>query len=201
MALNESDIKQRILLAAKKLFAEHGFDGTSVRQICEEAGANVALVSYHFGGKEKVYQAVLERFFKENTIDRLSEVPDEPVAGLKLLLGEVVLFSLKDPEISTIIERAHLSNSSRAEYMKIYTLPLWKKVRDLLEKGREQGLFRFESLDGALVIMMGVALSHKKINGIASLLQDRDKLIEQYPDLIWQVISKALQIPTEEEQS
>ena len=48
-------MKIRILLAAKKLFAKQGFDGTSVRQICEEAGANVALVSYYFGGKEKVF--------------------------------------------------------------------------------------------------------------------------------------------------
>ena len=55
MAEQELDMKMKILLAAKKLFAKHGYDATSVRQICEEAGANVALVSYYFGGKESVF--------------------------------------------------------------------------------------------------------------------------------------------------
>ncbi|MFC4768110.1 TetR family transcriptional regulator [Effusibacillus consociatus] len=59
----QQDVKMRILLAAKKLFAKQGFDGTSVRQICEEAGANVALVSYHFGGKENVFHALFDTFF------------------------------------------------------------------------------------------------------------------------------------------
>lgn len=63
MAAAESEMKMRILLAAKKLFAKQGFDGTSVRQICEEAGANVALVSYYFGGKENVFRALFENFF------------------------------------------------------------------------------------------------------------------------------------------
>lgn len=53
--------KIRILDAAETLFAAHGFDGTSVRAICAAAGANVAAVHYHFGGKEEVIEAVIER--------------------------------------------------------------------------------------------------------------------------------------------
>lgn len=37
------------MLAAKSFFARHGFEGTSLRKICEEAGANISLVSFHFG--------------------------------------------------------------------------------------------------------------------------------------------------------
>ena len=43
--------KERILDAAERLFARHGFYGISVRDITEAAGVDVALVSYHFGGK------------------------------------------------------------------------------------------------------------------------------------------------------
>lgn len=63
MDTEQSDVKLRILLAARKLFARQGFDRTTVRQICEEAGVNLALVSYHFGGKEKVFYALFERIF------------------------------------------------------------------------------------------------------------------------------------------
>ena len=53
--------KDRILDAAERLFSEHGFDGTSLRAVTDEAEANLAAVSYHFGGKLRLFQAVFER--------------------------------------------------------------------------------------------------------------------------------------------
>jgi len=49
------DTRERILLASQKLFAEKGFDATSVRDITTEAHCNVASVNYHFGGKDNLY--------------------------------------------------------------------------------------------------------------------------------------------------
>lgn len=57
MELNEKQIK--ILEIAEKLFAENGFDGTSIRQISKEAGINIAMISYYFGSKEKLLEALL----------------------------------------------------------------------------------------------------------------------------------------------
>lgn len=56
MDLNEKQIQ--ILKTAEKLFAENGFDGTSVRHISKEAGINVAMVSYYFGSKEKLLETL-----------------------------------------------------------------------------------------------------------------------------------------------
>ncbi len=53
--------KARLIEAAGEEFAAHGFDGATVRDICERAGANLAAINYHFGGKEALYvQAVME---------------------------------------------------------------------------------------------------------------------------------------------
>ncbi|WP_299780419.1 TetR/AcrR family transcriptional regulator [uncultured Formosa sp.] len=57
MKLNEKKIK--ILLTAEKLFAENGFDGTTIRKISREAKINIAMVSYYFGSKEKLLEALL----------------------------------------------------------------------------------------------------------------------------------------------
>ncbi len=53
--------KQRILDAAERLFAERGYDGTSLRAITTEAGANLASVNYHFRSKEALLEALFSR--------------------------------------------------------------------------------------------------------------------------------------------
>lgn len=57
MNLNEKQIQ--ILETAEKLFAENGFDGTSVRQIAKSAEVNIAMISYYFGSKEKLLESLL----------------------------------------------------------------------------------------------------------------------------------------------
>jgi AcrR family transcriptional regulator len=52
--------RDSLLEAAGELFAERGFRGTTVRAICKRAGTNIATVNYYFGGKEKLYTAVLQ---------------------------------------------------------------------------------------------------------------------------------------------
>jgi len=53
--------KEALVLTAERLFALHGLDGVSLRQICEAAGTrNNSAVQYHFGGKESLVQAILE---------------------------------------------------------------------------------------------------------------------------------------------
>ena len=53
------DAKEKLLTAATRLFAEKGFAGVSIRQLTEAAGVNSAMISYYYGGKEGLYEAVL----------------------------------------------------------------------------------------------------------------------------------------------
>jgi TetR/AcrR family transcriptional regulator, regulator of cefoperazone and chloramphenicol sensitivity len=59
---SDAGTKARLLEAARAVFAEHGVREATVRDICARAHANVAAVNYHFGGKEKLYIAVLLNF-------------------------------------------------------------------------------------------------------------------------------------------
>jgi AcrR family transcriptional regulator len=60
-AAKESPRRERILDAAEALFAEHGYDGVTLRRIAKEAGVDVALASYHFGKKLDLFEAVFRR--------------------------------------------------------------------------------------------------------------------------------------------
>ena len=60
--MNDSDrsnARTAIIEAAGELFAEHGMDGVTVRDIVRKAGANLGSLSYHFTNKEELYRAAL----------------------------------------------------------------------------------------------------------------------------------------------
>jgi len=57
--------KERLVGAATMLFAERGFHGTTIRDIAERAGVNVAAGNYHFGSKKRLYLEVLRAQFAE----------------------------------------------------------------------------------------------------------------------------------------
>jgi AcrR family transcriptional regulator len=53
--------RERLIDSATRLFADSGYRGASVRDICNLAGANPGAVSYHFGGKRQLYRSVLRK--------------------------------------------------------------------------------------------------------------------------------------------
>ena len=59
----DDSTRERLLNVAGETFAEKGFRATTVREVCERARANVAAVSYHFGGKNELYEQVLGSLF------------------------------------------------------------------------------------------------------------------------------------------
>ena len=83
----QSETRERLLLQAERIFAANGYDGTSVRTITEAAGANVAAVSYYFGGKEGLYQAVFETLFDEMRERRIRRIE----ADLAAVGGDISL--------------------------------------------------------------------------------------------------------------
>ena len=73
-------VQDRLLGAAEQLFAEKGYEGTSVRDITATAGCNVAAVNYHFGGKENLYTEVFRR--------RLRSLRDIRLAAIDKVMSE-----------------------------------------------------------------------------------------------------------------
>ena len=74
MDLNEKQLQ--IIETAEILFADKGFDGASVRDIANEAGVNVAMISYYFGSKEKLLEALFN-YRAEGTTHKLESMLED----------------------------------------------------------------------------------------------------------------------------
>lgn len=61
--LADGDTRAEILKAARQVFAQHGYDGTSIREIAGTAGVNTAMIYYHFSDKADLYRSVLAAAF------------------------------------------------------------------------------------------------------------------------------------------
>lgn len=77
---NGDATKEKILNAAEALFSKRGFDAVSLRHVTERAGVTLALASYHFGTKDKLFEAVIAR--RAATLgalrqERLAALPDD----------------------------------------------------------------------------------------------------------------------------
>jgi AcrR family transcriptional regulator len=151
VANHDQGMRENIIQVAKRLFAKQGYDGTSVRQICEEADANVALVSYYFGGKEKLFYQIIQEHLYEIKIEY-----DHPLDGLKMFLEVFLERRESIPEVVQIFGNEFLMNTERSKKLWEYTVPVWNQLKEILKEGKEAGCFQFYSLEYTLNMIIAV---------------------------------------------
>jgi AcrR family transcriptional regulator len=104
---HHTDVRERLIEAACHLFHRDGFEGTSVREITRRAKANLGAITYHFGTKEALYHAVIERFGNPFA-DRLAEIAAEPAPPrerIARVIREFMRRMTEHPEMPSLMVR------------------------------------------------------------------------------------------------
>ncbi|MCF7989701.1 MAG: CerR family C-terminal domain-containing protein [Thiohalocapsa sp.] len=106
--------RERLLQAALQVFAEHGYEAATIREICGRAEANVAAVHYHFGDKRKLYQAIFGTLFETLRERRTAFLPSDAPAEERLrvyirALFEEIFCCNGDPERQVQLSTIYLS--------------------------------------------------------------------------------------------
>lgn len=100
---NHFNTKERILHAAEDLFAQHGFAGTSLRQVTSRADVNIAAVNYHFGSKENLVHEVFKH--------RMDQMSEKRLASLAVATEkdpqdlEAILLAFIQPALALTMDR------------------------------------------------------------------------------------------------
>ncbi len=145
-----------IINAAEKLFAEKGFDGASVRDIAQEADVNVAMISYYFGSKEKLMEAV----FEERTVNIKLKVENllqdksiTPIQKVNILIDDYVDKFIHQQQFHKIMMREQMINKHTPVAALIHELKKknLESIRTLIQEGQKTGAFK-KNID--IVLMM-----------------------------------------------
>lgn len=116
--------RERILKAAERLFAERGYDGTSIRAIVAKARVNQAAINYHFEGKDGLYREVLRTAFRAMTEDQVSH-GDE----IKTMSREEALAAFVRRQLRPLTARDELSRHLRIfNWETVRPTPVFRKL-------------------------------------------------------------------------
>ncbi len=159
-----SDSLERILQVATRLFAEHGYHGTTTRAIAAAADLNISTVSYHVGSKQELYREVFHRLFLQEyeliagfVQDVGDDVVDDPMALRELLgrlVGALVEMTLEHPETPRLWVRRWLEREFHFDEIEAeFSLPLYEMVLDLLERARLAGTIQALEPDVRLLLI------------------------------------------------
>jgi len=108
--------RERILKAAERLFAERGYEATSIRAIVAKARVNQAAINYHFAGKDGLYREVLRAAFRALTEHQLAHVEE-----MKAMSREQALVEFVRHQLQPLIGRDEFSR-----HLRIFN---WEAVR------------------------------------------------------------------------
>lgn len=141
---NEKQIE--ILQVAEQLFAEEGFDGTSIRDIAKKANINIAMISYYFGSKEKLLDAlVLYRISGlQLHLESLYQEDISPIEKIDKLIDFYIRRINKNRCMYQILH-FELSNKKRELNLESFTKVKNNNLlllENIIKEGQEQGLFQ-----------------------------------------------------------
>lgn len=141
-----TDKQIQILEVAELLFAEKGFDGTSIRNIAKEAKINIAMVSYYFGSKERLLESLI--FYRtsdlKNQLENLLHEDLEPIEKINKLIELYINRINSNRGIYRIL---HFEFTAKKRDQNLLAFSELKKgnlksLEAIIQEGQSKGVFR-----------------------------------------------------------
>jgi len=141
-----TDKQIQIIQVAETLFAQKGFDGTSIRDIAKEAKINIAMISYYFGSKEQLLESLI--LFRATDIKlQLDNLVLEDLTPLEKINKLIELYIFKINANRCIYKIVHFEFSSQKREINMDAFSEIKKgnlrtLEIIIQEGQDKGFFR-----------------------------------------------------------
>ncbi len=150
-----TDKKTHIINNAIELFAEKGFEGTSIRDLAARAEVNVAMVNYYFGSKEKLFESMVEEraIYTKGILDEIANNKDyTDIEKIERIIDCYIGKLFAHRKFHRVLHQEMMLNQRDSLQKGIVDIlyPNSLIVKSIIEHGTKKGSFR--KVDAALVI-------------------------------------------------
>jgi AcrR family transcriptional regulator len=166
MDYNEKQIQ--IIDAAEKRFAENGFEGTSVRDIAHDAGINIAMISYYFGSKEKLLEAIfnyrikttgsnIEKIIHNDNLSPIQKIDKFIDNYIDRMLQNQSFYRLmmQEPSLKELHQTSEIVYEAKMQNMEL--------IKKTIQEGQALGAFK-KNIDVPMMIMTMIGTANHFIS-------------------------------------
>lgn len=138
---------EAIVEAAERLFAKNGFDATSVRDIAKEASVNIAMISYYFGSKQNLLNAIVAKHANVIRVRLETLINDESLSHwekIEQLIDSYVQKFFLQQDFHKIVVREQMKNEANKMHTMLYEMKKNNQlaIRKLINDGQKSGAFK-----------------------------------------------------------
>jgi TetR/AcrR family transcriptional regulator len=191
--MTKTDFRTKLLEVGTQLFAERGLHGVSIRELSQNAGVSISMISYYFGGKEGLYSAVLqEQFSCLGQFDEICHDDAAPLEVIETYLRWTIQRHRQQPHFLRFYT-SELTNPTPC-FAATVAPPINKVLRmlaDVVDKGIRQGLFRKEIIAINAVLALAGMINYFFLTVLAT-----EELISHSPEQDDQLVQQYLTIFT-----
>ncbi len=157
------ELATHIARVAARLFAERGYDATSVREIVEAAGVTKPTLYYHFGSKQGLAEALLTKPMKQfvAALRDLISSESDPIKLVRAMFANFIQFMAHEPDRSRFLYAICFGpqNSSLRDEMHLFGEAIEAATADCSSRLAEAGLIDRARIDACSQVIRGLIMS------------------------------------------
>ncbi|NKQ58978.1 TetR/AcrR family transcriptional regulator [Amycolatopsis sp. K13G38] len=142
---SEETVPRRLLSAATRLFAQRGYDRTSVQEIVAAAGVTKGAMYHYFGSKDDLLSEIYGRVLRLQTeqLEKVATTEAPVLERLRRAAADVVVSTIENLDDTTIfMQSMHLLSPEKRRSVRAERRGYHERFRSLIEEGQRAGVFR-----------------------------------------------------------
>ena len=182
-----SDKKQHIINSAVELFAEKGFEGSSIRELAARANVNVAMVNYYFGSKDKLFETIVEyrASFMRGKLDEIeADKTMTEIEKIDAIIENYVEKILSQPYFHRVLHQ-ELLKTDREEMQKNIISIFFRNtqtLRKIIEQGIRKKVFKKVDPELTMATLIGTINQVMLSKALCVMLVNKGEDFNPYTD-------------------
>ena len=182
------DKKEHIIEHAMKLFAEKGFEGTSIRDLAQTADVNVAMINYYFGSKEKLFEALVEMkasYMKGKLEELENDKSLSEIDKIDAIIENYIDRILSNPDFHKVLQQELLVTHRGGLHQNVINIfsQNIKHISSIIERGIKKKIFKKVDPELTYASILGTINQVVNSKTMCNILLNEDPNFNTYIDM------------------